>query len=598
MREKVSEHIQRILNTLPKNPGVYRYYNDEGKILYVGKAKNLKNRVKSYFTGKVFGKTKVLVNKIADIKLIIVPTEQDALLLENNLIKKYRPPYNILLKDDKTYPWICIKKEAFPRVFITRKVIKDGSVYFGPYTSVKMVYTLLKLINGLFKLRTCNYLLDENNIKKEKFKVCLEFHIGNCLGGCEGHELREDYDKKINQIKNILKGNIKQVKDFLIEQMNDFSDKLEFEDAQLMKESLLQIEDYQNKSTVVSNTINNVDVFGLYSDDERYFVNFFKVIDGAIIQSHTAEVKAKLDESKSDILIYYILSLREEFNSNSKDVIIPFELDVQLDGIKFQVPKVGDKKKLIDLSVRNAKFYGLEKKKSDITPQIPNERILSDLKKKLHLPNLPRHIECFDNSNIQGSYPVSACVVFKDGKPSKKDYRHFNIKTVEGPDDFASMEEVIERRYTRMLQEGLDLPNLIIIDGGKGQLSSSVKSLEKLGLSGKIPIVGIAKRLEEIFFPGDQFPIYIDKRSESLKLIQFLRNEAHRFGITHHRNRRSKAMIISELDSIVGIGVKTRTDILSIYKSVDNIKKAGINEVTELVGHSKAKKIFDFFNSK
>ena len=598
MREKVSEHIQRILNTLPKNPGVYRYYSDEGKILYVGKAKNLKNRVKSYFTGKVFGKTKVLVNKIADIKLIIVPTEQDALLLENNLIKKYRPPYNILLKDDKTYPWICIKKEAFPRVFITRKVIKDGSVYFGPYTSVKMVYTLLKLINGLFKLRTCNYLLDENNIKKEKFKVCLEFHIGNCLGGCEGHELREDYDKKINQIKNILKGNIKQVKDFLIEQMNNFSDKLEFEDAQLMKESLLQIEDYQNKSTVVSNTINNVDVFGLYSDDERYFVNFFKVIDGAIIQSHTAEVKAKLDESKSDILIYYILSLREEFNSNSKDVIIPFELDVQLDGIKFQVPKVGDKKKLIDLSVRNAKFYGLEKKKSDITPQIPNERILSDLKKKLHLPNLPRHIECFDNSNIQGSYPVSACVVFKDGKPSKKDYRHFNIKTVEGPDDFASMEEVIERRYTRMLQEGLDLPNLIIIDGGKGQLSSSVKSLEKLGLSGKIPIVGIAKRLEEIFFPGDQFPIYIDKRSESLKLIQFLRNEAHRFGITHHRNRRSKAMIISELDSIVGIGIKTRTDLLSIYKSVDNIKKAGINEVTELVGHSKAKKIFDFFNSK
>jgi len=598
MREKVSEHIQRILNTLPKNPGVYRYYNDEGQILYVGKAKNLKNRVKSYFTSKVFGKTKVLVNKIADIKLIIVPTEQDALLLENNLIKKYRPPYNILLKDDKTYPWICIKKEAFPRVFITRKVIKDGSVYFGPYTSVKMVYTLLKLINGLFKLRTCNYLLDENNIKKEKFKVCLEFHIGNCLGGCEGHELREDYDKKINQIKNILKGNIKQVKDFLIEQMNNFSDKLEFEDAQLMKESLLQIEDYQNKSTVVSNTINNVDVFGLYSDDERYFVNFFKVINGAIIQSHTAEVKAKLDESKSDILIYYILSLREEFNSNSKDVIIPFELDVQLDGIKFQVPKVGDKKKLIDLSVRNAKFYGLEKKKSDITPQIPNERILSDLKKKLHLPNLPRHIECFDNSNIQGSYPVSACVVFKDGKPSKKDYRHFNIKTVEGPDDFASMEEVIERRYTRILQEGLDLPNLIIIDGGKGQLSSSVKSLEKLGLSGKIPIVGIAKRLEEIFFPGDQFPIYIDKRSESLKLIQFLRNEAHRFGITHHRNRRSKAMIISELDSIVGIGVKTRTDLLSIYKSVDNIKKAGIKEVTELVGQSKAKKIFDFFNSK
>jgi excinuclease ABC subunit C len=598
MREKVSEHIQSILSTLPNNPGVYRYYNDKGEILYVGKAKNLKNRVKSYFTGSVFGKTKVLVKKIADIKLIIVPTEQDALLLENNLIKKYRPPYNILLKDDKTYPWICIKKEAFPRVFSTRKVIKDGSVYFGPYTSVKMVNTLLKLINGLFKLRTCNYLLDENNIKKGKFKVCLEFHIGNCLGGCESHELREDYDKKINQIKNILKGNIKQVKDFLIVQMNDFSDKLEFEDAQLMKDSLLQIEDYQNKSTVVSNTINNVDVFGLYSDDQRYFVNFFKVIDGAIIQSHTAEVKAKLDESKSDILIYYILSLREEFNSNSKDVIIPFDLDVKLDGIKFQVPKVGDKKKLIDLSVRNAKFYCLEKKKSDITPQIPNERILSDLKMKLHLPKLPRHIECFDNSNIQGTHPVSACVVFKDGKPSKKDYRHFNIKTVEGPDDFASMEEALERRYSRMLREGLDLPNLIIIDGGKGQLSSSVKALEKLGLMGKIPIVGIAKRLEEIYFPGDQYPIYIDKRSESLKLIQFLRNEAHRFGITHHRNRRSKAMIISELDGIVGVGDKTRTELLSVYKSVANIKKAGIKEVIELVGFSKAKKIFDHFKSK
>ena len=405
-------------------------------------------------------------------------------------------------------------------------------------------------------------------------------------------------DKKISQIKKILKGNIKQVKDFLIEQMNEFSEKLEFEDAQLMKVSLLQIEDYQNKSTVVSNSINNVDVFGLYSDDHRYFVNFFKVIDGAIIQSHTAEVKAKLDESKSDILIYYILSLREEFNSNSKYVIIPFELDVKLDGINFQVPKVGDKKKLIDLSVRNAKFYGLDKKKSDITPKIPNERILSDLKKKLHLPILPRHIECFDNSNIQGSHPVSACVVFKDGKPSKKDYRHFNIKTVEGPDDFASMEEALERRYSRMLREGMDLPNLIIIDGGKGQLSSSVRALEKVGLSGKIPIVGIAKRLEEIFFPGDQYPIYIDKRSESLKLIQFLRNEAHRFGITHHRNRRSKAMIISELDGIVGIGDKTRTELLSAYKSIENIKKAGIKEVIGLVGFSKAKKIFDHFKIK
>lgn len=591
-----NEKVSSILKSLPSDPGVYQYFDADGDILYVGKAKNLKNRVKSYFTGEQIGKTRVLVKKIADIKLIVVPTETDALLLENNLIKQHRPPYNILLKDDKTYPWICIKKEPFPRVFSTRKVVKDGSVYFGPYTSARMVNTLLDLIEKLFQLRNCNLSLTEKNISTGKFKVCLEYHIGNCKGPCIGEETNTVYDEKIIQIKKILQGNISQVKDFLKGKMAEFSANLDFENAQAMKDSLLSLEEYQSKSSVVSSNISNVDVFGIYEDQERFFVNYFKVIDGAIIQSHTAEAKVKTNEEIEDVLLHYILHLREEFKSNSKEVLSPYLFDYQIDGVVFSQPKIGDKRKLVDLSVRNAKFFGLEKKKLDTTPQIPNERILSDLQKRLHLDKLPRHIECFDNSNIQGTNPVSACVVFKDGKPSKKDYRHFNIKTVEGPNDFASMEEVLERRYSRLLKEGSVLPDLIIIDGGKGQLSASVKALEKVKLRGVIPIIGIAKRLEEIFFPGDQFPIYIDKKSESLKLIQHLRNEAHRFGITHHRNRRSKSMLKTELDEVKGIGPKSVQLLLKKYKTVNRIKQLTVEELALDIGRSKAIILTNFFS--
>lgn len=587
--------VQSVLKSLPNEPGVYQYFNSDGDILYVGKAKNLKNRVKSYFSGQQIGKTKVLVKKVADIKLIVVPTETDALLLENNLIKQFRPPYNILLKDDKTYPWICIKKESFPRVFSTRRVIKDGSAYFGPYTSVKMVNTLLELIEKLFKLRNCNLQLSNDNINSQKFKVCLEYHIGNCKGPCIGEELSNEYNEKIDQIKKILQGNITQVKDFLKQKMVDFSSSMDFENAQAMKDSLMNLEEYQSKSSVVSSNISNVDVFGIAEVDDRYFVNYFKVIDGAIIQSHTVEAKVKFDEDIEEVLIHAVLSIRDLFNSTSKEIICPYVFEYQIDGCFFSAPKIGDKKKLLELSIRNAKFFGLEKRKLDITPEVPNERILKELQSKLHLNKLPRHIECFDNSNIQGTHPVSACVVFRDGKPSKKDYRHFNIKMVEGPNDFASMEEVLVRRYSRLIREEQSLPDLIIIDGGKGQLSSSLAALEQINLRGVIPIIGIAKRLEEIFFPGDQFPIYIDKKSESLKLIQYLRNEAHRFGITHHRNRRSKAMIKTELDEIAGVGPKTIELLLKKYKSVQKIKLVAKEVLIKDVGLKKAELLLKYF---
>lgn len=579
----MSPSLKENINSLPVGPGVYQYYDADGTLLYIGKAKNLRSRVRSYFTGDQFGKTRVLVNKIADLKFIVVPTEQDALLLENNLIKEYKPPYNILLKDDKTYPWICIKNERFPRVFSTRNVKKDGSRYFGPYTNVKVVNTLLKLISSLFKLRNCNYDLSEINISSGKYKVCLEYHLGNCLGPCVGEEELAVYDSKIDQIKNILNGNLKTVRDYLFKEMLNASEALEFEKANELKECLTQIEEFQSKNTVVSNTITNVDVFNLYVDDNRYFVNYFKISDGAIIQSHTAEIKIRLNESITDILLYYILSLRAEFNSQSKEIILPFELEFEIPNGKVVVPKIGDKLKLLELSKRNARFYALDKKLNDTTPVVPNERVLKDMQKKLRLSELPRHIECFDNSNIQGTHPVSACVVFKDGKPSKKDYRHFNITTVEGPDDFASMVEAITRRYTRLLKENKQLPQLIIIDGGKGQLSSAVAALKDVGVYGKIAVVGIAKRLEEIYFPGDSDPIYIDKKSECLKLIQYLRNEAHRFGITHHRNRRSKSMIKSDLENISGIGSVTLKKLLTKYKSLASVKNAHKEELRQIL---------------
>jgi excinuclease ABC subunit C len=597
MSSNFSEHIKLILKDLPKDPGVYQYFDENGKILYVGKAKNLRNRVRSYFIGDQYGKTKVLVKKISTIKYIIVETEQDALLLESNLIKKYRPPYNILLKDDKTYPWICIKNERFPRVISTRRVIKDGSSYFGPYTSVKMVNTLLDLIYKLFSLRNCNYDLAQNNINSNKYKVCLEYHIGNCKGACESYELEEDYQIKIDQIKNILKGNIKSVTSYLKDVMLEYSANLEFEKADEIKEKYIQLENYQARSTVVSPSISNIDVFSLFVSEHGYFVNYFKVLNGSIIQGYTVEVMPKLDENEEDVLSYAISDLRIRFSSRTKEIVSSHA--IKYPGLKITHPERGDKKKLLDLSLRNAKYFALEKGSLKLKRKEDSHiRILKEMQEKLYLSELPTHIECFDNSNIQGTHPVSACVVFKDGKPSKKDYRHFNIKTVIGPDDFASMEEALTRRYSRLLRENEPLPQLIIIDGGKGQLSSSVRALDNLGLMGKIAIVGIAKRLEEIFFPGDQFPIYLDKRSECLKVIQHLRNEAHRFGITHHRNRRSKSMTISELDNISGIGEASKRLLLTRFKSVKRISDSSATELESCLGKSRSKLVFEYFNSK
>lgn len=592
----MNNDLQQKIKSLPNNPGVYQYFDINNELLYIGKAKNLRKRVKSYFTGDQFGKTKVLVSKIHDLKFIVVPTEQDALLLENSLIKENRPPYNILLKDDKTYPWICIKNERFPRVFSTRNVVKDGSKYFGPYSNVKVVNTLLTIINSFFKLRNCNYNLSEQNIINNKFKVCLEYHLGNCLGPCVGEEGLEEYQGKITQIRNILNGNLASVKEYLRNKMVSASDQLDFETAQNFKDCLTQLEDFQSKNTVVSNTISDVDVFNIYVLDNKYYVNFFKVIDGAIIQSHNAEIKVKLNETLEEILTYYIVSLREEFNSQSKEIVLPFQCNLNFDGVKITIPKGGDKLKLLDLSLRNAKFYAHNKQLNATTPEIPNERVLKELQSKLHLKELPRHIECFDNSNIQGTNPVSACVVFKDGKPSKKDYRHFNIKTVEGPDDFASMFEAVSRRYKRLIQENEPLPQLIIIDGGKGQLSASVRALKELNLYGSVAIIGIAKRLEEIFFPEDKYPVYIDKKSECLKLIQYLRNEAHRFGITHHRNKRSKQMVASELENIEGIGKVTINKLLKHFKSVSYIKKSSDEELLNVLNTKQLKALRMYFN--
>lgn len=595
-----NELIKPIIQNLPHKPGVYQYYDKDGQILYVGKAKDLRKRVSSYFTkNHDNGKTAILVRQIADIKTIVVETEIEALLLENNLIKKYQPKYNILLKDDKTYPWICIKNERFPRIFSTRNVVKDGSDYFGPYASVKMMNTILDLIRQLYPLRNCNYNLSEENIKDQKFKVCLEYHIGNCKAPCVGYQMPEDYNNSIAEIKNIIKGNINSVTKHLKPLMKKYAENLEYEKAQQIKDKIETLEKYQSKSVVVSPTINDVDVFSVVSDEKYGFVNYLKVINGAIIQGHTIELKKKLDETDDALLQIGIAELRTRFDSQSKEVIVPFKPELDDENIKFLVPQRGDKKKLLELSERNAKYYRLErnKQKANVNPTKHSDRILERMQKDLRMPVKPVHIECFDNSNIQGTNPVAACVVFKDAKPSKRDYRHFNIKTVEGPDDFASMEEVVYRRYKRLQEENEPLPQLIIIDGGKGQLSSALKSLDKLNLRGKITIIGIAKKLEEIYFPGDSIPLYIDKKSESLKVIQYLRNEAHRFGITHHRNKRSKAAITSELDKIEGIGYKTAQQLLWKFKSVARIKKASLKELETVISKKRAKIVFEHFNN-
>ena len=587
------------LKTLPDNPGVYQYYDTKGNIIYVGKAKNLKKRVNSYFTKNHDNhRTRLLVRNIVNIEHIVVESEMDALLLENNLIKKHKPRYNVLLKDDKTYPWICIKKERFPRIFATRKIIKDGSEYFGPYTSMKTVRTLLDLIKGLYPLRTCNYDLSAEKIAADKYKVCLEYHLGNCLAPCVDKISAEDYDENIKAIRAIIKGNFKDSLQQFKHQMQKHAENMAFEEAQKIKEKLDVLQNYQAKSTIVNPKISNVDVFSIITDEAYGYVNFLQLSYGSIIRSHTIEIKKKLDETPEQLLQLAIVEIRQRFHSQSAEVYLPFAVDLG-NKIKVTIPQLGDKKHLVDLSERNAKYFRMErfKQMQIVDPDRHTNRLMSQMKADLRLHEEPRHIECFDNSNLQGSNPVAACVVFRDGKPYKKDYRHYNIKTVVGPDDFASMEEVVYRRYKRLQEEGESLPQLIIIDGGKGQLSSALKSLDRLGLRGKIAIVGIAKRLEEIYFPQDPIPLYLDKKSESLKVIQYLRNEAHRFGITFHRNKRSKSAIRSGLDAIPGVGPKTKESLLKKFKSFKRIKAAPIEDLIAVLGEKKGKQLHDHLHS-
>ncbi|MGY8922384.1 MAG: excinuclease ABC subunit UvrC [Flavobacteriales bacterium] len=588
------------LKSLPQVAGVYQYFDKSDRVIYVGKAKNLKKRVSSYFN-KVHDnrKTAVLVKNIIRIEHIVVETEMDALLLENNLIKKYQPRYNVLLKDDKTYPWICIKKEPFPRIFYTRRVIKDGSEYFGPYTNMKTVMTLLGLVRTLYPLRSCKFDLSDEKVNAEKYKVCLEYHMGNCLAPCTKQIEAEVYDNNIKAIREIIKGNFKESIQGFKKQMDSFAAEMEFEKAQTIKEKIESLKNYQAKSTIVNSKINNVDVFSIVSDESYGYVNFIQVSHGAIIRSHTLEIKKKLDETDATLLQLGVIEIRQLFFSSAKEIFLS-EAVALGDDLKVTVPLMGDKRKLVDLSIRNAKFFRMErfKQMKIVDPERHTSRIMSQMKTDLRLPKEPYHIECFDNSNIQGSNPVAACVVFKNGKPNKKDYRHYNIKTVEGPDDFASMEEVVYRRYKRLLEEEASLPQLIVIDGGKGQLSSAVKSLDLLGLRGKISIVGIAKRLEEIYFPEDSIPLYLDKRSESLKVLQRARDEAHRFGVTFHRQKRSKGSLNSKLDQITGIGPATRDKLLIHFKSLKRIREASKDELEKILGKQNGSKIYISLHSK
>lgn len=595
------DYLRSLVSVLPSNPGVYQYFDENGKIIYVGKAINLKRRVASYFNRvPENGKTRVLVKKIRDIQHIVVSSEEDALLLENNLIKKYQPRYNVLLKDDKSYPWIVIRNEAFPRVHQTRQLIKDGSSYYGPYTSVMMVRTLIDLFRHLYPLRTCRLQLTADNIAKAKFRRCLEFHIGNCKAPCEGLQTEQEYQEYIDEVRNILKGNISSVIKYLKDKMTQLSDEYRFEEAEDIKRRLKLLAGFQSKSTIVNPKVDNVDTFSILSDEKSAYVNFLKVQNGAITQAHTLEIKKRLDESDSELLSIAIADIRERFHSNSTEIIVPFFPEIRFKGVEYTIPQIGDKKKLLELSERNVKFYRLEKLKQEanVTKTPPHIRVLETLQKDLRLKKLPVHIECFDNSNIQGAFPVAACVVFKNAKPAKRDYRHFNIKTVVGPDDFASMEEIVYRRYKRVMEEGNPLPQLVIIDGGKGQLGAAMNSIRALGLEEKITLIGIAKRLEEIFYPGDPVPLYLDKNSSSLKIIQHLRNEAHRFGITFHRNQRSKGALSSELDSISGIGEKSIEALIKRFKSVSGIKEASFDELKDIVGLAKAKLLKAYFSKE
>ena len=595
----MNSNLELQLKTLPSEPGVYRYYDKNGQLLYVGKAKNLKKRVLSYFNKNQNGyRTRIMVSKIVRLETTVVNSEYDALLLENNLIKEHQPFYNVMLKDDKTYPWICIKNENFPRVFLTRTIIKDGSEYYGPYAKVRPAKILLETIKNLYKIRSCSLDLAPQKIEDGKYKVCLEYHIKNCKGPCEGLESLENYDEKIDAIRGIIKGDFRKARKYLEDEMFRFAANLEFEAAQNVKERLEFLEDYQARNTVVNPNIDDVDVFGMTSDETAAYVNFFKIRNGNIVQSFTTEIKKMLEETDEEILEEALIEIRQKFASESKEILLPFHLNIEIPNIKLIVPKVGDKKRIVELSEKNAKEYRLEKLKQVqiVDPERHTNRIMAEMQKLLRMPVEPRHIEGFDNSNIQGSNPVSACVVFKDGKPSKSDYRIFHVKTVEGPNDFATMEEVIYRRYKRMLDEGENLPQLILIDGGKGQLSSAVKSLKLLGLYGKITIVGIAKRLEEIFFPEDSIPLYLDKKSETLKILQRVRDEAHRFGVKHHRTRRTNNTIKSELEEIPGVGEKTIELLLKKLKSVKRVKEANLETLEEILGKQKGKIVWEFFN--
>ena len=598
MKENRKEKFKSMLSVLPDSPGVYQFFNSSNEIIYVGKAKNLKKRVSSYFNKDHYenNKLKVLVSKIDRIEYIVVQTESDAFLLENNLIKKYRPRYNVMLKDDKTYPWICVKNEQFSRVFYTRNVINDGSTYFGPYTSVHMVKVMLDLIRQLYPLRNCNLNLSKENIEKRKYKPCLEYHIGNCLAPCIGLQTEENYNDSIDHIKKILKGNIQEVIVYLNVLMKEYSAEFKFEEAQLVKEKTEILEKYKSKSTIVSSSLNNVDVFNILDDSNFAYVNFLKVVEGRIVQAHTVELKKKLDESLEDLLLMAVVEIRERLSSTAKEILAP--ISFELGKVIVTVPLRGEKKSLLELSERNLKYYRLEKQKKaeKKKEKHSSKRILEVLKKDLNLSVLPEHIECFDNSNIQGTNPVAACVIFKNAKPSTKEYRHYNIKTVEGPDDYASMEEVVYRRYKRLMDENKSLPQLIVIDGGKGQLNAALKSLEKLDIKDNISIIGIAKRLEEIFYPNDPIPLYLDKNSESLKVIQHIRNEAHRFGIKFHRNKRSGNFIKSELDNIPGIGPKTIDALLTKFKTIKKIRTLSLDEISSEIGNTKAKLLFEYLN--
>ncbi len=595
------DRIMEVARSLPEKPGVYQFYNVEGKIIYVGKAKSLKKRVLSYFQKNPdSAKLAVLVRKIHAIQHIVVNTESDALLLENNLIKQHQPRYNVLLKDDKTYPWICVKQEPFPRVFTTRQIIRDGSRYFGPYTSGKIWKNIIELIRQLYKVRTCSMSLTPENIKAGKFKVCLEFHLGNCLGPCVGYQTEESYQKQVEEIVKILNGNSLSVIHSLKKEMKELAASYQFEQANALKEKIMLLEKFQSKSAVSNTRIKHVDVFSITTDDRAGYVNYMKVINGALIQAHSIELKKRLNETESELLSLAVYDLRNRFSSDAPEIIVPVTLDYPADNVKITVPRQGDKKSLLDLSLKNALYFKYDRQKQQVKQVAASSvsRKLEVLRKDLRLSDLPVHIECFDNSNTQGTNPVAACVVFRNAAPSKKDYRHFNIKTVIGPDDFASMEEVVYRRYRRMMDEGTSLPQLIIVDGGKGQLSAAMKSLEKLGLRNKVALVGIAKRLEEIYFPDDPVPLYLDKKSESLRIIQQMRDEAHRFGITHHRKKREKGITGSLLDEIKGVGEQTRNNLLQVFGSVERIRNASLEEIAQHTGLARARKIREFFDQK